>query len=372
MSKTEIVIDVTDTIKQIAVANIIGGIQKVVFSICGRLGQSAKLVYIDFETGQCFPVSHYELDFYRIKRDLSILLGPGIDPDTVLLSYFKDREPLQIKPGSIVIFPGGPWNYMPQATDFIRDLASKCRVTCIVHDLLPIFAPETMPTPQSHFVNFYRNLADSKDIRWMTGVDVVESDLQRLAVAGPVEKVPFGTEFDIFRPAQNQNESLLGLREQNFALMVGAADGRKRHDLFIDAWVESGIYHHMKLCIAAYATEDDERFRRSYAAAREVTENVFLLQNMYDDELATALEACKFVIYPSEKEGWGLPVGEAAYFRKYCLVFGNGFSHHENAVVVKEKDIRMLAQDGFQDILKMEKYPGSKYSWHRFIEALIR
>ena len=38
-----------------------------------------------------------------------------------------------------------------------------------------------------------------------------------------------------------------------------------------------------------------------------------------DRELAYLYQRCLFAAYPSLYEGWGLPVGEAAWFGKYVI-----------------------------------------------------
>jgi glycosyltransferase involved in cell wall biosynthesis len=38
-----------------------------------------------------------------------------------------------------------------------------------------------------------------------------------------------------------------------------------------------------------------------------------------DTDLAFLYGACLFTVYPSFYEGWGLPVGEAAWFGKFCV-----------------------------------------------------
>ena len=39
-----------------------------------------------------------------------------------------------------------------------------------------------------------------------------------------------------------------------------------------------------------------------------------------DADLAALYQKCLFFVYPSLAEGWGLPVGEAAWFGKYSVV----------------------------------------------------
>ena len=45
--------------------------------------------------------------------------------------------------------------------------------------------------------------------------------------------------------------------------------------------------------------------------------------NVADEELAWLYENCLFTVFPSEAEGWGLPLTEALDRGKYCLASDN-------------------------------------------------
>ncbi|MCK4616651.1 MAG: glycosyltransferase, partial [Pirellulales bacterium] len=47
---------------------------------------------------------------------------------------------------------------------------------------------------------------------------------------------------------------------------------------------------------------------------------VTIIPQATDADLAALYQRCLFFVYPSLVEGWGLPVGEAAWFGKYSVV----------------------------------------------------
>ena len=47
---------------------------------------------------------------------------------------------------------------------------------------------------------------------------------------------------------------------------------------------------------------------------------VTVIPQATDADLAVLYQNCLFFVYPSLVEGWGLPVGEAAWFGKYSVV----------------------------------------------------
>lgn len=371
---SEIFIDVTDTITQLVVAQSIGGIQRVVLSVCGRLGQFAKFMFVDFERNRCYPVAPHELDFYSLVETLSPKIADAktaFEVNAALIQHFSDRPPLEIPKGSQMWFLGGPWNSMPHASNFIRKKSEYCNVTCLVHDMLPIYKQNLFANGTDQFKQYFEELAPDRSINWVASADNVIADMQHYGLQGSIRKISFGCEFDIFRPAKTQNEDLYGLKDATYALMIGSIDGRKRHDLVVDAWIESGFYKQCKLFIAAYASDKKDRFFSCYEAARQTTEDVFFLQNIHDDEMARALRYCQFVIYPSEFEGWGLPISEAAYFGKYCLVKGQNFGHHRNVIPFSEDEILPLAADQFHVVRNRGNFLEERPSWHGFISALM-
>lgn len=52
-------------------------------------------------------------------------------------------------------------------------------------------------------------------------------------------------------------------------------------------------------------------------------EGVLFFYNVGDEELAWLYENCLFTVFPSEAEGWGLPISEALDRGKYCLASDN-------------------------------------------------
>lgn len=63
-----------------------------------------------------------------------------------------------------------------------------------------------------------------------------------------------------------------------------------------------------------------EKFDEFLHASDHVTQTIKILEGPSDAELATLYAQCLFTVYPSLYEGWGLPVGESAWFGKYGVV----------------------------------------------------
>ncbi|HDZ9482135.1 TPA: glycosyltransferase, partial [Vibrio cholerae] len=51
--------------------------------------------------------------------------------------------------------------------------------------------------------------------------------------------------------------------------------------------------------------------------------SVIVVESASEEELRYLYEKCKFSVYPSHYEGWGLPLGESLSYKKPCLHFDN-------------------------------------------------
>ncbi len=63
-----------------------------------------------------------------------------------------------------------------------------------------------------------------------------------------------------------------------------------------------------------------EQFEAFLQASNHVAQTIRILPAPSDAELATLYSQSLFTVYPSLYEGWGLPVGESAWFGKYGVV----------------------------------------------------
>lgn len=66
-----------------------------------------------------------------------------------------------------------------------------------------------------------------------------------------------------------------------------------------------------------------EKFEEFLEATDHVSQTIKIIQAPSDAELAALYAQSLFTVYPSFYEGWGLPVGESAWFGKYGVVASN-------------------------------------------------
>ena len=104
-----------------------------------------------------------------------------------------------------------------------------------------------------------------------------------------------------------------------YALMVGTIEARKNHMLAFNAWQElinsNGAESVPKLICVGKIGWNSEEFQEQMQATNNLDGKIELRSDgVTDSELAQLYRNAAFTIYPSNYEGWGLPVSESIIF----------------------------------------------------------
>jgi glycosyltransferase involved in cell wall biosynthesis len=107
------------------------------------------------------------------------------------------------------------------------------------------------------------------------------------------------------------------IRAQDYVLHVGRIEPRKNLVTLLQVWrrLAGELGETLPLLVLAGRMNfPGDEFSAALAALDP--ERVCLVADISSAELARLYENCRFAVYPSFYEGWGLPVGEAASFGK--------------------------------------------------------
>jgi glycosyltransferase involved in cell wall biosynthesis len=259
------------------------------------------------------------------------LKGMGISMRAVELAKRK-AIPIStltaLPPDSSYVCLGAVW-FLPEVWSFARaHKARGGRVVQLVYDLIPISHPHYYtPKEPPAFTEWLNNALDYAThiaciSRW------TEVDLKKYAAArnrNPVTKVvPLAHEFAGFDRATKlaapaQLARLVGTR---YVLCVGTIEYRKNDIALLQIWqqliAELGSKPPLLVFAGKYGKGGAE-FQEFLANSPELRAAVQVVHAPSDQDLAWLYQNCLFTTYPSVFEGWGLPVGEAAWFGKYCV-----------------------------------------------------
>ncbi len=140
-----------------------------------------------------------------------------------------------------------------------------------------------------------------------------------------IRSIPLAHELDGFE--RNAGVSLSAhecakLPKSPFVLCVGTLEVRKNGVLLLKAWrrvlSELGEAAPMLVFAGKHGWLIEE-FSAMLRDTPGLASKVLIVDSPSDRQLAWLYGHCLFTAYPSHYEGWGLPVGESAWFGKYCI-----------------------------------------------------
>lgn len=232
------------------------------------------------------------------------------------------KNTVDFQPQDLVVVFGNNWD----RDIFMIDLANEkydkdLKIYQLVYDLIPSFCPQFFgPSLFEIFTRYmFKAISISEGLLCIsksTEKDIVRF-CQRVGLKAPkTQVIRLGDSLPDLKP-----KTVRSLTKNEFILCVGTVEVRKNHTLLYYAWKE-GIrrgYKMPKLVIVGKAGWCTENIRELISHDPETRDLIVLYENMKDAELAWLYQNCKFSVYPSFYEGWGLPVAESLNYGKLCL-----------------------------------------------------
>jgi glycosyltransferase involved in cell wall biosynthesis len=255
----------------------------------------------------------------------------------------RASEEVSFGQGDVVLVMGATWNF----DDYLSQLARARRqrriaVVHFIHDLVPLLAPEhVVDGVPAHFARWLRHLSRNADCL-LTNSQATRRDLEAwLAENGldvPTRVLPLAHQFgDTARrcgadaeasgwevppgSAADADAEPIRAHVRNaarlpYALCVGTIESRK------NVWTLANVWRRIQARLGAatprlvfagkhgWLKEDFDDFIRGTGS---LSGYIRIVECPSDAELAFLYRGCLFSVYPSYKEGWGLPVGESLW-----------------------------------------------------------
>jgi glycosyltransferase involved in cell wall biosynthesis len=229
-------------------------------------------------------------------------------------------------PGDVLCSLGAPWHNPDYASHVARARADLgMTFALLVHDLIPLVRPEYFELGRApNFEPFMRQTLPLADIVFTnsshTAQDVVDwTNAQTIALQSRPVPLPIGTGFA--RPAGGKLPPQL--EGQDFVLYVSTIEVRKNHLQAFRIWSrllrEFPADRVPKLVFAGSMGWMVQDLLKAIENTRHLEEHLVVLNDVDDRELAALYRACKFTLFTSYYEGWGLPVSDSLAFGKLCV-----------------------------------------------------
>ncbi len=199
-----------------------------------------------------------------------------------------------------------------------------------MHDLIPVIRPEyCTDSTVREFSDWLNHAVVPLVSRVVCNSSWTARDfcqhIQLRRMPGDVGIVPLAHEFFGYSRTLSPT-GLLPIQVRGageFVLCVGTIEIRKNGAMLLRCWLR--LYAELgerlpRLVFVGKRGWLADEFYALLSCQPTLLRWVVLIEAPSDQELAALYRACLFAVYPSCYEGWGLPVGEAAWFGKYSIV----------------------------------------------------
>ena len=219
-------------------------------------------------------------------------------------------------------------------------------------------------------------------------VTVSEKEKKRIAENFGIDErkikvIPNGVDLKKYNP-KNHGEGVrekYGLGDERIILSVGRYSRNKGYEYLIGAIKEVNREFKDACLIIAGVVEDKKYFRELINMVQGVS-NMFLLQDITEDEKVSLFAACDIYCQPSiSSEGFGISLLEAMASGKTCVatdVF-SGVGHVPEEFLVKSRNEKELAdkiiellESDYKRIGMERRRKAERYSWDNTVDEIVK
>jgi glycosyltransferase involved in cell wall biosynthesis len=331
-----VLLDVTDLVEFLQRQESVSGVQRVVAETTPLLVAEPNhhLVVLDRGRGEFVQLTSEEERTLITEgtRPVSKITDKAFiaQQATATLNRAKTAESVVICTGDTLVFLGALWindSLMLAARDAH---AQGAKVVDLLYDLTPVLQTGHTAGVNKLFDRYLTLIAQtaarvpaiSQSSRRDFEMWCVEHDYS--TPPGSATGLPCGITPDQFPT------SVQGARPwpRPYVLFVGTIESRKNHLLALNAWEQ--LIHNLGaenvpdlVCVGRVGWHANE-FLKKYTFTKGLNGKVAILTgSVTDADLAALYSNAEFTFYPSNYEGWGLPVSESIAFGKVPVVADN-------------------------------------------------
>jgi glycosyltransferase involved in cell wall biosynthesis len=241
----------------------------------------------------------------------------------------KDEFTNHARPGDVLLALGSPW--LPGYAERVRKAQEELqlRFALTVYDIIPLRHPEWCHTTVTdHFGSWMDSVLPLSDhifaISRATADDLESYAAHRgIALRGRVRAFPIGTGFQSAPTAAPGSLRQLPV-PGSYVLFVSTIEPRKNHVLLFRVWQrllrELPPEQVPTLVFAGGIGWMVADLIAQLDNCAWLDGKIVLCKQPSDAELEALYRGCRFTLFPSLYEGWGLPVTESLVFGKPCVI----------------------------------------------------
>lgn len=327
-----VLLDVTDLVEFLGRRESVSGVQRVVAETAPLLIQQldATCVFLDRPRGEFIALTDSErgtLIDQGARATSALAASELANVATAALQRGHAAAPIHVDHSTALVFLGALWINDALMLAARAAHADGARIVSLLYDLTPV-----METGHTAAVN---KLFD----RYLTLLMQTASRVPAISASSRRDFEAYADQRDAQAPEGSATGLPCGLTPHGrdlsdppwprpYTLFVGTVESRKNHLLALQAWRQLIAQYGADripdlVCIGRLGWNAGE-FLREYVASNGLDGKVSVLSwSVGDDELARFYQHAEFTVYPSNYEGWGLPVSESIAFGKVPVVARN-------------------------------------------------
>lgn len=308
---------------------------------------------------------------------------------TALITRLCSRAP-RMTARSTLFIGGAFWTSPPVMHLCARAAGAGADIIVLIHDLIPAVHPEftghnfsseflrILSLPAHFIVTTEYNAESLRQVRAELGVD----GETQVSVVPLAHEFPGAERNALTAPPPTERVRHLGALD--FALCVGTVEIRKNHMMLFSVWDELAADYRDNLPLLVVAGRRGWKADAALNRLDELFESgrIVFIEAPSDEELRWLYAACSFTVFPSQFEGWGLPVGESLWFGKPCAasdtssipyVGGDLCAYFSPFHAITMKDaIRSLLEPNIRDIYRQRIARAPLRTWTHVVTEIGR
>jgi glycosyltransferase involved in cell wall biosynthesis len=261
-----------------------------------------------------------------LQSNTGLTIYKGVRPSVPSNQSFQGMQQ-----GDIFAILGASWNILETEKLARQHHAAGGKVALLVYDIIPHTHPQLQTEEVCEAFNAWLSRTPDYVTDYICISEHTAQEMRRYLSSrkssARVVAMPMAHEFPGYERNHVPQEAELARIRQvvpgPFVLCVGSIEIRKNGVMLLKAWekVRATLGSSTPtLVFAGKIAWKSEAFTTLMHDTDHVHGTACLFESPTDKELAALYKQCLFTVYPSLVEGWGLPVGESAWFGKFAVV----------------------------------------------------
>lgn len=230
------------------------------------------------------------------------------------------RTEISLNKDDTFFIPCGVWDDRAYITTLINYKKKGVKLAFISYDMLPIVVPQFSGQWGKPMEDFTEKITANCDVVFSiseyTKNDLIQWLEKRKHRIPTIDVIRLGDAYQLSSPKPPHQKifpSELINKEDEFVLCVGTVEARKNHTLLYYTYklAKSRGVKLPRLVIAGRPGHRTENIIGIINDDPDVNSDIVMLFNADDHELSWLYQNCRFTVYPSFYEGWGLPIAES-------------------------------------------------------------